>query len=122
MISEALKWEKKQSAKEYLRYPVCKKEGNVRKHTCIWSFVQNIGRINQQLNLQKEGEVAQSCLTLCDPMDCSCQAPLPMGFSRQEYWSELPSPSPGALPNPGISLGLLHCRQTPYCLNHQGSY
>ena len=35
-------------------------------------------------------------------MDCSCQAPLSMGFSRQEYWSRLPYPSPGYLPNPGI--------------------
>ena len=30
------------------------------------------------------------------------QAPLSMGFSRQEYWSGLPSPPPGDLPNPGI--------------------
>ena len=30
------------------------------------------------------------------------QAPLAMGFSRQEYWSGLPFPSPGDLPNPGI--------------------
>ena len=45
-------------------------------------------------------EVAQSCPTLCDPMDY--QAPLSTGFSRQEYWSELPFPSPGYLPNPGI--------------------
>jgi len=30
------------------------------------------------------------------------QAPLSMAFSRQEYWSELPFPSPGDLPNPGI--------------------
>ena len=30
------------------------------------------------------------------------QAPLSMGFSRQEYWSELPCPPPGDLPNPGI--------------------
>ena len=30
------------------------------------------------------------------------QAPLPMGFSRQEYWSALPFPSPGDLPDPGI--------------------
>ena len=30
------------------------------------------------------------------------QAPLPMGFSRQEYWSGLPCPPPGGLPNPGI--------------------
>ena len=30
-----------------------------------------------------------------------CQAPLSMGFSRQEYWSGLPCPPPGDLPNPG---------------------
>ena len=35
----------------------------------------------------------------------ACQAPLSMGFSRQEYWSGLPFPSPGDLPNPGIELG-----------------
>ena len=45
--------------------------------------------------------VAQLCQTLCDPMDCSCQAPLSMGFSREEYWSGLPF-SPGDLPNSGI--------------------
>ena len=43
-----------------------------------------------------------SCLTLCDPMDCSHQAPLSMGFSRQESWSGLPFHSPGDLPDPGI--------------------
>ena len=32
----------------------------------------------------------------------ACQAPLSMGFSRQEYWSGLPCPSPGDLPDPGI--------------------
>ena len=37
--------------------------------------------------------VAQSCLTRCDPWTVACQAPLFMGFSRQEYWSELPFPS-----------------------------
>ena len=36
------------------------------------------------------------------------QAPLSMGFSRQEYWGGLPFPSPGDLSNPGINLGLLH--------------
>ena len=33
-------------------------------------------------------------------------APLSMGFSRQEYWSWLPCPSPGDLPNPEMELGL----------------
>ena len=44
-----------------------------------------------------------SCSTLCDSMDCIAhQAPLSMEFSRQEYWSGLPCPSRGDLPNPGI--------------------
>ena len=33
------------------------------------------------------------------------QGPLSMGFSRQEYWSKLPSPPPGDLPDPGLELG-----------------
>ena len=49
-------------------------------------------------------KVAQSCPTLLQPhgLCVACQAPLSMGFSRQEYWSELPFPSPGDLPDPGI--------------------
>ena len=43
--------------------------------------------------------VTQSCPTLCDP---TCQGPLCMGFSRQEYWSWLPFPLPGNRPHPGI--------------------
>ena len=38
----------------------------------------------------------------CNPMDHSHQAPLSTGFPRQEYWSGLPFPPPGDLPNPGI--------------------
>ena len=50
--------------------------------------------------------VTQSCPTLCDPMDCVAhQAPLSMEFSRQEYRSALPFPSPQDLPNPGIQPG-----------------
>ena len=46
--------------------------------------------------------VAQSCPTLCNPMDCNPPAPLSMEFSRESYWSVLPVPPPGNLPNPGI--------------------
>ena len=50
--------------------------------------------------------VAQLCPTLCDPpWTVACQVPPSMGFSRLEYWSELPFPSPGDLPNPGIEPG-----------------
>ena len=46
--------------------------------------------------------VARSCRTLVTTWTVAHQAPLSMGFSRQEYWSGLPVPSPGDLPNPGI--------------------
>ena len=47
-------------------------------------------------------KLLQSCLILCDPMDCSPPVSSSMGFSWQKYWSGLPFPSPGDLPNPGI--------------------
>ena len=43
-----------------------------------------------------------SHVRLCDPVDSSLQAPLSIGFSRQEYWNGLPCPPPWDLPNPGI--------------------
>ena len=43
-----------------------------------------------------------SCLKLCDAMDCTHQSPLSMEFSRQKYWSRLPFPTLGDLPNPRI--------------------
>ena len=53
------------------------------------------------------GLVAKSCLTLASPWTVTCQAPLSMGISRQEYWSGLPFPSPGDLPDLGIKPGSL---------------
>ena len=69
--------------------------------------------------LSPEGEIQVCvCVCLCGTHICMCpfshvqlsvtpwtvahQAPLSMGFSRQEYWSELPFPSPGDLSDPGI--------------------
>ena len=43
-----------------------------------------------------------SCLTLVTPWTVARQAPLSMGFSRQEYWSKVPFPSPGDLPHPAV--------------------
>ena len=48
------------------------------------------------------GLVAKSCPTLMTPWTTARQAPLSMGFSRQEYLSGLPFPSPEDLPDPGI--------------------
>ena len=54
---------------------------------------------------ERKWKVAQSCPTLCDPMACSPPGLLSVGFSRQEYWSGLPSPSQGELPDPSIEPG-----------------
>ena len=60
------------------------------------------------------GVVTKLCPTFVTPWTVNCQAPLSMGFSRQKYGGRLPFPSPGDLPNPGIELGFLHCRQILY--------
>ena len=50
----------------------------------------------QCMKVKSESEVAQSCPTLVTPWSAAFQAPLSMGFSRQEYWSGVPLPSPKA--------------------------
>ena len=49
--------------------------------------------------------VVQSCPTVSTPWTAARQTPLPMGFSRKEYWSGLPLPSPGDLPSRGFEPG-----------------
>ena len=51
------------------------------------------------------------------PWTVTHQAPLSMGFSRQEYWSGLPFPTPGDLPKPGIESGSLSLLFDPCRLN-----
>ena len=55
------------------------------------------------------------------PWTVAYQAPLFMRFSRQEYWSRLPFPSPGIFPTQRLDPGLPHCRQTLYSLSPQAS-
>ena len=65
-----------------------------------------------KLKPQSTGTMGQSMLCYAKSLSCvllfetpwtvAHQAPLSMGFFRQEYWSELPFPSPGNLPDPGI--------------------
>ena len=63
----------------------------------------------RQITAAAAAKSLQSCLALCNPMDCGCQAPLSMGFSTQESWSGLPLPPPGDLPNPGIEPKSVFC-------------
>ena len=65
--------------------------------------------------VKSESDVAQSLLVAL--WTVAYQAPSAMGFSRQEYWSGVPFPSPVDLPN----LGLQDCRQMLYRLSHHGS-
>ena len=67
------------------------------------------------------GFVGQLCPTLCDPMDCSPSgSSVFLGVPRQEYWSGLPCPSPGDLPNLRMEPGS-PALQILYHLSHQKS-
>ena len=73
-----------------------------------WQFCQKLTSI--KLYCVCACSVTQSCLTLCDPMDyIACQAPLSMGFSRQEYWSGLPCSCHSLL-----CVFLIHCSFSPF--------
>ena len=65
---------------------------------------KTVRRNRQILNLQSEISIFLPQLYVT-PWTVAHQAPLPMEFSRQEYWSGLPFPPPGDLPDPGIEPG-----------------
>ena len=80
------------------------------------------GRPEVKWSAVKWSEVAQSCPTLCDPMDCSLPGSSVHGI--------FPGKNTGVgwhfllrriYPTQGLNPGLPHCRQTLYCLSHQGS-
>ena len=60
-------------------------------------------------------------LTLVTSWAGAHQAPLSMDFSKQEYWSGLPFPSPGIFQTQGSNLNLLHWQLDSLPLSHQGS-
>ena len=82
-------------------------------------------------SLQVPSQLLHSQLCACmlrgfslTPWIAAHQAPLSMGFSRQEYWSGLPCPPPGDLPHPGIELVFPASPALPVDflpLSHQGS-
>ena len=84
--------------------------------------------VSKEYNLEHKNlssivsEVAQSCPTHCDSMDCSPPGFSDMGFSRQEYWSGLPLPSPGDLPHPGIEPRSPALQADALPLSHQGKH
>ena len=101
--------------------------GGSAKMEGIYVYIQMIHfmyRIVKQLLVLSHFSHVQLFVT---PWSIAHQVPLFMGILRQEYWSELPFPSPGDLPNPGnlpnqgSNPGLQHCRWILYQLSHEGS-
>ena len=63
------------------------------------------GREQPHLEMEKKKSSdisVLSCSVMSDSWTVACQAPMSVGFSRQEFWSGLPCPPPGDLPNPRI--------------------
>ena len=68
---------------------------------CQWVWYVN-SKVNQPYIYTHVCSVYKLCLTLCCPTRVACQAPLSVGFFRQEYWSGLPFPPQRNLPNPRV--------------------
>ena len=66
-------------------------------------------------------QLLHSCLTLCNPVDCSPQAPLSMAFSKQEYWNGLAYPPLWIFPTQGSNSCLLLYTWVIYLLSHLGN-
>ena len=87
---------------------------------CMWKMLL----YKPIINLININVYAQSCPTLLWPHDTALQAPLSMGFFRQEYWSGLPFPSPRDIPHLGIkpmSLVSPALQANSWPLRHQGN-
>ena len=67
------------------------------------------------------GLVARSCPTLVTAWTIACQAPLSIGFPRQEYWSVLPFPPSEDLPDPETEPSSPALQAGSLLLSHQGS-
>ena len=77
-----------------MQQPLCKVAGLYKTHNL---------NTNHLLHMNYDEVKSLSCVQLfATPWTVAYQDPRSMGFSRQEYWSGLPFPSPGDLPDPGI--------------------
>ena len=65
-------------------------------------FLQFSFKSSRKVSMCLRAKSLQSYLTLCEPMDCSPPGFFVLGILQQEYWSGLPCPPPGDLPDPGI--------------------
>ena len=92
--------------------------GRIYQHSFSDAIVSLLSRIS---SICVHTQSLQSCLTLVTPWTVALQAPLSVGFSRQEHWSGLPFASPGYLPDPGIEPASPALQADSLPLSHQGS-
>ena len=95
----------------------------------MWLYLKEVIRWEQGLlngpwlnPFRKKVKSLSHVWLFATPWTVAYQAPPSMVFSKQEYWSGLPFPSPGIFPTQGSNPGLPHCSQTLYHLSHQGSW
>ena len=75
---------------------ICKEQRKFARERFLWLCMSPILKSKQELAKDKGFCLAShSCLTLVTSPSVACQAPLPMGFPRKNYWSRLPCPPPG---------------------------
>ena len=143
-LDSLLKYKFQGPPTEFLTLPFCCKfasvvSDSVRLHRrqpiripCPWdSPGKNTGVgchfLLQCMKVKSESKVAQSCPTLSDPMDCRLPGSSSMGFSRQEYWSGVPLPSPQCLSNHDQMMLMLfiqglHFEDDRYCTRYLEDY
>ena len=78
-------------------------------HACTITLAESLKSLSRFMCVcvcvySRAGLVAKSCPILATPWTVAHQAPLTLGFPKREYWSGLPFPPPGDLPDPGIKL------------------
>ena len=77
-----------------------KKQHSLNSSQHVWAVQKQSPRKKQERSLR--AQLLSHVQLFPIPWTVACQAPLSMGFSRQEYWNGLPLPPPGDLPDPGI--------------------
>ena len=100
-------------------------KGMQKGKTVVWGGLTNSREKKRCERQKRKGKGKVKSLSrvwlFATPCTVAHQAPPSMGFSRQQYWSGLPFPSPGIFLTQGSNPGPPHCRQMPYHLSHQGS-
>ena len=82
---------------------------NPRDRGACWAAIYGVAQSRTQLKWQQQQQLLllirfKSCPTLCNPRDCSPPVSSVHGIVQQEYWSGLPCPPPGDLPDSGMKL------------------